>query len=395
VEIKKSAKNMVKKVLTPVVLNNLKGLSKAVSSYYPEYVLGNGKVKGLKQVTIEVTFRCNCRCKMCPLYGVQTKGGGELLKSLKEQSELTIDEFRKLFSDLKDIGTQKVNLTGGEVFLRKDILEIIKLARENRLDVSMTSNGGLITEEIAKKVVEYGVDDITISLDGPKEVHEDIRKAKIFDRIMDAVDWIEQEKKLQKKSRPSIDFLCTVSGLNQNHLSDLVAIAKGKNVPLTIDPIIFTSEDVWEESKEVLQNDFVKNESFVMPKEIGEVNTDALESELEVVFSQAKELDQFVYVSVVGGNTRKRFFNDPAYSLIDKCFSPWYSCRIDPNGNVYPCSLSINVGNVRQQSIKEIVNGDKFVDFRRKLKKNKLLPFCNKCCILYSHNLFWNYLPKL
>jgi radical SAM protein with 4Fe4S-binding SPASM domain len=395
VDIKRSAKKAVKTVISPVVIKNSEGLKEAVFSYYPEYLFGNGAVKTLKHVSIEVTFRCNCRCKMCPLYGVQVDGGKELIASIKEEEELNLVEFEDLFRDLKELGTRSVNFTGGEAFLRKDMLEITRLARGSGLEVSFTSNMGTVTKEIARELVNLGVNNITISLDGPKDVHEDIRKTKIFDRIMAAVDWIEEEKEKQKRSKPSLGFLCTVSALNQRHLVKLVEIANKKSLPLTIDPIIFTTQDDWENTKKALQEGFIKKESFTMPDEIGKIDTNALEEELERVFDEARKLDQPVYVSVGGRKTRERFFTNPNYSVVNKCFAPWYSCRIDPYGDVYPCSLSIQMGNLREKSFKEIINGEKFVNFRKKLKKQVLFPSCKKCCVLYSHNAFWNYLPRI
>lgn len=389
------AKNIIKSVVPSVVLKNFKGLSEAITSYYPQYLFGNGRIKTLKHVSIEVTFRCNCRCQMCPLYGVQVDGGKELINTIKEEKELTLEEFSKLFIELKEGGTCSVNFTGGEAFLRSDILDITRLAKEAGLEVSFTSNGGLINKEIAKVVVELGVDEIIFSLDGPKRIHEGIRKANIFDRIMAAVDYIEEEKKRQNKPNPSMNFLCTVSILNQNHLSELVGITKEKGLPLTIDPIIFTTEEDWEATKSAFNNGFIKKENFVMPDTIGKVNVDLLEKELEKVFLLAKDIGQPVYVSIADKETRRKFFDDPKYSIANKCFAPWYSCRIDPYGNVYPCSLSISMGNIRESNMRDIINGDKFVSFRKRLKENRLFPFCNKCCVLYSHNSFWNCLPKI
>lgn len=393
--LKNLSKAALKKVFPLVFLKNIKGLSKAVVSYYPEYLFGNGRIKMLRHVTMEVTFRCNCRCQMCPLYGVQTNRGEELLKVIKENEELSLKEYKRLFHDLKKLGTRSVTFTGGEAFLRKDMLDITMLARNLNIDVSFTTDGGLITREIARWIVALGVKSVTISLDGPKDVHEKIRRSKIFDNIMDAVDYIKEEKKKQDSLNPSISFLCTVSALNQNHISELVEIASNKELPLTIDPIIFTDQQIWESTKKAVNDDFIKKESFIMPEEIGKVDVDILEKELEKMSLLAAKMEQSVYVSISGKSSRKRFFEDPQYSVVNKCFAPWYSCRIDPYGNVYPCSISISLGNIRETSIGDIVNGEKFVTFRKKLKENSLFPFCKKCCTLYSHNSFWNYIPKI
>ncbi len=393
--MKKLLKTVSKKILPEVVVRNLIGMKKA-ASYYPDYVYGKGKIRKLKNVTIEVTLRCHCRCQMCPLYGVQTNAGEELIQSIKEQEELTTEEYAKLFQDLRDVGVESLTLSGGEAFLRKDILDLIKMAKENRFVVSITSTASEIKEDVAKKIVEYGLDCLTISLDGPKEVHEHIRQAKIFDKIMRNIDVIQKEKIKLNKTRPNIDFLCTVSALNQKYLVELVKVCKQKEIPLTIDPIIFTDEETMQETKQkATVGEFSKKESFLLPEDIVGIDVNSLVDEFHKVRKLSKDLNLPVYISIDGDKEIKRFFTEPDYSVVNKCFAPWYSLRIDPYGTIYPCSISTAMGNVRENNIDEIINNDKYVKFRCDLKENKLHPFCKKCCLLYSPQKYWNYLPKI
>ncbi|MBI4847298.1 MAG: radical SAM protein [Nitrospirae bacterium] len=394
--IKRAAKNTVKKVVSPVILKNLRGLSDAAASYYPDYVFCDGKIEKLKSVSIEVTFKCNCRCKMCPLYGVHTDGGGGVLETIRKEKELTTEEFSTLFKQLKNAGVRSVRFSGGEAFIRKDILELIKMAKEHMFELSITSNGGVISEDAARKIVEYGLDDLTISLDGPRDVHNKIRCSNVFDNIMKTVDLIKEQKAALKKSKPDVGFLCTVSALNQDSLCEVVRISREKEVPLTIDPIIFTDENTIGDTKsQVAAGNFFKQESFLLPEDIAGVDVGRLKQELDCVRRLAKELGQSVYVSIDNDDELERFFKDKDFSVVNKCFAPWYSLRIDPYGNVYPCSLSTLFGNVRESTVQEIINNEKYVAFRRKLKEKRLFPFCKKCCLLYSPQKYWNYLPKI
>ena len=92
------------------------------------------------------------------------------------------------------------------------------------------------------------------------------------------------------------------------------------------------------------------------------------------------------------GEIEKRFF-DPNFSYCSRCFYPWFETRLDPFGNIYPCSIDIPMGNIRKESLKEIWQGNKYRSFRKNLKKHKLLPACAKCCKL--NNKFWSSLPCL
>jgi len=393
-KIEKRPKRAARKVVPGILLTNLRNCAQALGSYYPDYLFGKGKVRNLAKVLIEVTFRCNCRCQMCPLYGVQSDGGTRLTESIKTNVEVTTQQYQKLFLDLKRLGTRSVNFTGGEPFLRKDILELARFAKESGIAVSFTTNAGVITKEVARRIVELGIDCVNISLDGPESVHEEIRKAKIFDRIMDAVDWIVEEKTRQRKTAPTLSFNCTISKLNQDHLEELLHVAHGKGLALTLNPMIFTTEEDNTATKRTFDEAFIKEESFVMPEEIGGVDTRRLEEELKRVAAKSRELHYPVDLTIVGRNNRKRFFDDPQFSVVSKCLAPWSGVRIDPYGTVYPCSLSVPMGNIKATPISEIVNGEKFVKFRNKLKQNDLFPSCKKCCVLHSDHAFWNVLPK-
>ena len=81
-------KYILKKRIPLVVLKNINGFLGAIGSYYPSYLFGNGKIQLLKKVAIEITFKCNCRCQMCPLYGIHTHGGRKIINYMHENNEL-------------------------------------------------------------------------------------------------------------------------------------------------------------------------------------------------------------------------------------------------------------------------------------------------------------------
>jgi len=70
---------------------------------------------------------------------------------------LTIETLDDVFYQLRELGVIDLLLTGGEIFIRSDICEIIKLAREYFFGVSLFTNVSLMTEDQIKKISEYGV----------------------------------------------------------------------------------------------------------------------------------------------------------------------------------------------------------------------------------------------
>jgi radical SAM protein with 4Fe4S-binding SPASM domain len=101
-----------------------------------------------------VTYRCNLRCYFC----YQKRPAGVRRK------ELSLAVWSAVFSQLAHAGTLYMTLTGGEPFMRRDILPMVALARENGFAVSMITNGTLIMRPIVRALADLGIMDIGISL---------------------------------------------------------------------------------------------------------------------------------------------------------------------------------------------------------------------------------------
>jgi MoaA/NifB/PqqE/SkfB family radical SAM enzyme len=100
-----------------------------------------------------VTARCNLRCQQCNVI----YGNGD-------QDECTIDQVKSIAKNLAKIGTSIVLLTGGEPFARSDLPEIAKAFMDEGVHPRIQTNG-FASPEALQKMVDYGVKDISISLD--------------------------------------------------------------------------------------------------------------------------------------------------------------------------------------------------------------------------------------
>ena len=93
----------------------------------------------LEVLAVLLTNRCNLKCVYC--------GRNENKDNSCTRLELTADEWIDIFKDAMTVGLKKVNMTGGEIFCRRDVLEIIERTIGLGLDVSIETNGTIITEE--------------------------------------------------------------------------------------------------------------------------------------------------------------------------------------------------------------------------------------------------------
>ncbi len=113
---------------------------------------------------LDLTTACNLRCIHCEVEA------GEALPG-----ELTTVEMIALAGDLAEAGCRSVSLTGGEPLIRPDWPVIAKRFVELGVDVKIVTNGVLVDEAVVARMIEAGVGGVAVSLDGPKEVHDEMR----------------------------------------------------------------------------------------------------------------------------------------------------------------------------------------------------------------------------
>ncbi len=118
-------------------------------------------------VVWEVTTRCNLNCIHCYANSVEAK-----------QAELTTTEGKKLLEQIAAVEKfRMIVITGGEPLLRKDIFELVEYAGKLGFKIVFSTNGILLTPDMAKDLAKLGVANFSISLDGyTSECHEAIRR---------------------------------------------------------------------------------------------------------------------------------------------------------------------------------------------------------------------------
>lgn len=112
-----------------------------------------------------VTSRCNLHCSHC--YRDSAPGN--------KPEEMTDKKCLAFVREIKELNPPIVLLTGGEPLLRKNIFDIIRRCKKERLRVGLSTNGTLVDKHTAKKIRASGVDYVGISIDGNQESHDRFR----------------------------------------------------------------------------------------------------------------------------------------------------------------------------------------------------------------------------
>lgn len=121
----------------------------------------------LRYLFFELTMRCNERCLHCGSYCGDVKS-----------EEMPVEVYYKLLDQVKRDFKKlpMICITGGEPLLRKEFFDIMNYAKKLGYGWGMTSNGTLITDEVAAKLKDAGMKTVSISIDGMEESHDAFRR---------------------------------------------------------------------------------------------------------------------------------------------------------------------------------------------------------------------------
>ncbi len=176
----------------------------------------------LRDLRISVTDRCNFRCVYCMPKEVFGRG----YRFLDRQELLSFEEIERLARAFRDVGVEKIRLTGGEPLLRRDVERLIaQLAAIDGLDLTLTTNGAILAAK-AQALASAGLTRITVSLDSLDDA--------VF-RAMNDVDFpvsrvLEGIEAAQAAGLPVKVNAVVKRGVNEQAVPDLVRHFRGTGV---------------------------------------------------------------------------------------------------------------------------------------------------------------------
>jgi len=174
----------------------------------------------ISYLRLAVTDRCNLRCQYCmPAHGIDIVDRKELL-SYKEMYRIT--------RVLSELGVDKVRLTGGEPFVRKDFVSFLEsLSYNDKLEeINITTNGALISNHI-DKLEELKINAVNLSIDSlQKEKFAKITRRDVFVNVYDTLEKLEKSNLTLKLN------VVVQSGFNTDEIIDFVELSKNKNIAI-------------------------------------------------------------------------------------------------------------------------------------------------------------------
>ena len=172
----------------------------------------------ISYLRLAVTDRCNLRCQYCmPENGIEIVPRKELM---------TFKEMYRITRVLSELGVNKVRLTGGEPFVRKDFVNFLEsLSFNDKLDeINITTNGALISNHI-DKLEELKINAVNLSIDSlNKEKFAKITRRDVFASVYDTFEKLEKSNLKLKLN------VVVQSGFNTDEIIDFVELSKEKDI---------------------------------------------------------------------------------------------------------------------------------------------------------------------
>ena len=318
---------------------------------------------------LETTNRCNLLCTTCP----------RTFEELEPEADMPWELFTKLVDQFANV--KRVVLHGvGEPMLVKDLPERIEYLKRRNIYVLFNTNGTLLNAANGERLLGTGLDELRVSLDAAdSSVFKIVRGRDMFDRIVRNVTQFRQRQRELGAASPRISLWLT--GLRETigqleafvrlaHRMDVAEVYLQRLVFFVENPIgLARSENALFASTTAQEEDTIRC-------------AEELAGSLGIAFNASGATEP--------GTSIKPRRQDQPWSL---CRRPWTLMYFTATGRALPCCIapfsmhgydSFTLGDATQQTLREIWNGDRYVDFRTKLMSAEPPRACANCGLRWS-----------
>ncbi len=288
--------------------------------------------------------RCNCRCVMCDIW-----------KETSE-SEMAADDLAAHLADIEILSVKWVVFSGGEPLMHSDLFRLADMLRSRNIRVTILSTG-LLLERHAEKIATR-TDEVIVSLDGPPDVHDKIRRVPgAFSRLGQGIRAIHD---LNPDFR--ISARCTIQRMNYWSPSETVRVAKS----LGLTSISFLAADLsseafnrfrpWEAYRQA-QVALTLEEVVILEREL-----EAVDKEWQGTGFVAESPEKLHRIAL-----HFRAQLGLARPQAPVCNAPWVSAVVEADGTVRPCFFHGPIGSLKSHTLLQVLNGFEAQQFRESL----------------------------
>ncbi len=316
---------------------------------------------GPLEASVILTYRCNYRCVFCALES----------EAPAKKADISPDALERLISDLAELNTEQVSFTGGgEPMLYRDIDRFIELTRKHGMACSICTNGSRLDEDRIRRYAEIGVH-LSISLNAADAdtytVIHPRTKPEDFHRITRLLgEFVSLAEKLGTQAHSFVSLNFVIHSNNYHQIMEMHRLAREIGASQVQFRLI--------QPREAHRHLFLDEDQLAQAREqVRAVEKEAAGDARYAV--QVMEILRSSEAGIPSCNVEANLFCEPSPGGERSgdsvpCLEGYIATYIDSDGIVFPCcmrSVSISnhyMGNINEQSFKEIWHGESYQKFR-------------------------------
>ncbi|WP_430410407.1 radical SAM protein [Kordia sp.] len=329
-------------------------------------------------IILGVNNVCNLHCKMCDVgtKSLDTNFAQNLVGTHPINMPLPLIE-QIIDQMVEHYPTSKLGYAFTEPLVYPHLEASLTYAAKKGIQTSVTTNA--LTLRQKAKIVAHS--DIYISLDGPQDIHNEIRgHKKSFQKAVEGIEAV-----LAINPNATIGIFCVITEWNIGYLLEFLDFFK--DYPLQQIGFMhsnFTEQRIADMHNEVWANSYPATASNVDEVNINNFDLEALWDEIAAIKSKQCKFPVSFSPEIASKEKLYEFYHQPEKKIGTMCNDVFTNIMIKSDGSVIPAHgrcYNLELGNMYEENLKQIWNGRVLAKFRSTLSKNGgLLPACSRCC---------------
>jgi MoaA/NifB/PqqE/SkfB family radical SAM enzyme len=298
---------------------------------------------------------------------------------------LTVDEWCSLVSSIPERLHPQVLLRGGEPLELPGFSRLVEKLRARNWGVSIDSNGvGL--ERLAEELAAIGGFHVTVSLDGPSEIHDRIRGVLgTYERARRGVDALRAACE-RAGTKVTLSLNWTLGQENLEHLSQFPDLARQWGIPVVcVVPRYWVEPTAGREQERALAKFGVVAWAWRgFPSEAVRCDSERLRGALEAFRARLGAIEAYPFLPLSDAEYEDWLCRWEVPVGLQQCANAWTLLDVQPNGDANFCVDFPDwaIGNVREQNLEQLWLGARANAFRQRIATG-LLPVCRRCGAKY------------
>ena len=336
---------------------------------------------GPEWLVLGVNNLCNLHCKMCDV-GVGYNESNFYTNLVGTRPlHMPLELFERICDQAKQhYPKAKLGLAFTEPLVYKYLIEGLTYANERNLFTSITTNA-LTLKKQAPLLLEAGLNELYVSLDGPEAIHNEIRGHKSsYRRALEGIEAISEHE-----NAPQVSIYCCITEWNVGQLEEFLEGLKH----LPLHRVGFMHTNFTPQSQADRHNAVYGDRYPATASNMEEIDLTAMD--LDLLWQQMGSIQSrdwgFDVVFSPNVNTREglqRFYGEPDKLWGRRCNDAFTNLMIKADGSTIPAHgrcYNIDVGNIYEKELVEIWNSEGYRRFRSDLHQaGGLFPACSRCC---------------